>query len=72
MISPIGNPQNIYLFTFYDIGLLEFLKIMFIPTLVALVLIIVTCLFIKKDKIEYVDEYDHKVNINIINLSKLL
>jgi len=63
MISPIGNPQNIYLFTFYDIGLLNFFKIMLIPTLVALVLIIVTCLFIKKEKVEYSDEYNHKLNI---------
>lgn len=63
MISPIGNPQNIYLFTFYDIGLLEFFKIMAIPTLVALVLIIVTCLFIKREKVEYSDDYDHKINI---------
>jgi len=62
MISPIGNPQNIYLFTFYDIGLLEFFKIMAIPTLVALILIIVTCLFIKKEKVEYHDDYDHKIN----------
>ncbi|MBQ3502092.1 MAG: anion permease, partial [Clostridia bacterium] len=27
MLSPIGNPQNIYLFSFYKIGLLEFFKI---------------------------------------------
>lgn len=63
MISPIGNPQNIYLFSFYDIGLLEFFKIMAIPTLAALVLIIITCLFIKPDKVEYNDEYEHKLNI---------
>ena len=63
MFSPIGNPQNIYLFSYYDIGLLEFFKIMLIPTLVALVLIIATCLFIKKDKVEYSDNYDHKINL---------
>lgn len=63
MFSPIGNPQNIYLFSFYDIGLLEFFKIMLIPTLVALLLIVATCMFIKKEKVEYHDDYDHKLNI---------
>lgn len=63
MLSPIGNPQNIYLFTYYNIGLLEFFKIMAIPTLCALILIIVCCLFIKKEPIEFKDEYDHKINV---------
>lgn len=63
MISPIGNPQNIYLFSFYDINLLEFFKIMAIPTLVALIMIIATCLFIKKEKIEYIDDYDHNLKL---------
>lgn len=63
MISPIGNPQNIYLFSFYDIGLFEFFKIMAIPTLVALVMIIVTCMFVKKEPVQYSDEYDHHLNI---------
>jgi len=63
MLSPIGNPQNIYLFSFYKIGLLEFFKIMAIPTLCALILIVVTCLFIKKTPIEFHDDYNHKLNI---------
>jgi len=63
MLSPIGNPQNIYLFTHYNIGLLEFFKIMAIPTLCALLLIIGVCLFVKKDQVEYKDDYDHKVNL---------
>jgi len=63
MISPIGNPQNIYLFTHYNIGLLEFFKIMAIPTLCALILIVICCLFLKKEPVTYNDEYDHKINI---------
>ena len=62
MISPIGNPQNIYLFSFYNIDLFEFLKIMAIPTLCALVLIVAVCLFVKKDPIEYQDDYNHNLN----------
>lgn len=63
MISPIGNPQNIYLFSYYKIGLLEFFKVMAIPTVVALILIVLICLFVKKESIEFKDEYDHKLNI---------
>ena len=62
MFSPIGNPQNIYLFTYYNIGLLEFFKIMAIPTLCALILIIICCFFVKKEPIAFSDEYNHKVN----------
>lgn len=63
MLSPIGNPQNIYLFSFYKIGLLEFFKIMAIPTLCALVLIIVTCMFVKKSEVQFQDNYNHTINI---------
>jgi len=63
MFSPIGNPQNIYLFSYYNIGLLEFFKIMLIPTLCALLLILVTCYFVKKESISYIEEYNHKLNI---------
>lgn len=63
MLSPIGNPQNIYLFSFYKIGLLEFFKIMAIPTLCALILIVVTCMFVKKSPVEFKDDYNHNLNI---------
>ncbi|MBE7082258.1 MAG: citrate transporter [Clostridiales bacterium] len=63
MISPIGNPQNIYLFSYYNIGLLEFLKIMLIPTLCAAILIVICCFFVKKTPVEYVDNYNHSINV---------
>ena len=63
MFSPIGNPQNIYLFTYYGIGLLEFFKIMLIPTIAALVLIAVCCLFVKKEPLVFDDNYNYSVNI---------
>ena len=63
MIAPIGNPQNLYIFSFYKIGLLEFLKIMAIPTAIALVLIIVVCMFIKKEPLVYDDNVSNKLNV---------
>ncbi len=52
MLTPFGNPQNIYLYNFYNIGAAEFLKIMSVPCAVALLLIVAVCLFVKKDKIQ--------------------
>ncbi len=62
MLVPIGNPQNLYIFSFYEMSLLEFLKIMILPTLIAFVLILIVCMFIKKDKLEFQDDYDKKIN----------
>jgi len=47
MVTPFGNPQNLYLYSFYQIPTLEFVQIMLPPFLAATVLIIVCCLFVK-------------------------
>ncbi len=52
MLTPFGNPQNLYLFSFYNIPTGEFFAIMALPFIVALVLIVVTCLFVKDEKLE--------------------
>lgn len=58
MLTPFGNPQNIYLYNFYKMGAAEFLKIMSVPCVVALLLIVAVCLFIKKDKIQLYAEQE--------------
>ncbi|MBE5757618.1 MAG: citrate transporter [Clostridiales bacterium] len=63
MITPIGNPQNLYIFSYYDMGIGEFFKIMAIPTLIALVLIIAVCMFVKKEPLEFKDEEEIKLNV---------
>lgn len=63
MIAPIGNPQNLYIFSFYKISLLEFLKIMALPTLFALILIVAVCMFIKKEPLEFKNEESNAFNI---------
>ena len=62
MLVPIGNPQNLYIYSFYEISFLEFLKIMALPTLFAFVLIIAVCMFVKKDPIQFKDDYNNKIN----------
>lgn len=51
MLTPFGNPQNLYIYSYFSIQLAEFLKTMFIPFLVALLLIITSCFFVKKEPI---------------------
>ncbi len=63
MITPIGNPQNLYIFSYYNLGILEFFKIMALPTLFALILIIAVCMFVKKEPLEYKDDEISKFSI---------
>ncbi len=51
MLTPFGNPQNLYIYSFFNIQFLEFIKIMVVPFAVALLLIICSCFFVKKEPI---------------------
>lgn len=51
MLTPFGNPQNLYIYTKYNIDNLYFMKIMIIPFLVAIILLYLSSLFIKNDKL---------------------
>jgi len=52
MLTPFGNPQNLYLYSKYSITNGEFVRIMLPPFLVAISIITVCCLFIKKEPVE--------------------
>ena len=51
MLTPFGNPQNLYIYTKYNIGNLEFMKIMSVPFVVAIILLYLTAFFIGSDKL---------------------
>ena len=52
MLTPFGNPQNLYLYSFFSIPTGEFMGIMALPFAAAMVLIIGCCFFVRRDKIE--------------------
>ena len=53
MLTPFGNPQNLYLYTKFEIPDLEFISIMFPPFIVAISLITVLCLiFVKAEPLD--------------------
>ena len=57
MLTPFGNPQNLYLYTKFAIPNLEFMGIMAPPFLLAVALITVCCLiFVKPEPLELTDE----------------
>ncbi len=66
MIVPIGNPQNLYIYSYYHLSFWEFIKIMALPTLFALVLIVVVCMFVKKEPLEFKDDYSEKVDKRVL------
>ena len=47
MITPFGNPQNLYLYSYYQIDNLEFVQIMLPSFIAATLLIVLTCMFVK-------------------------
>ena len=56
MLTPFGNPQNLYLYSCFDIPTLEFMDIMLIPFLLAITLITLCCIiFVKNEAIECED-----------------
>lgn len=52
MLTPFGNPQNLYLYTKFAIPNLEFMRIMLPPFLVSVFLITVCCMFVKSEPLK--------------------
>ena len=59
MLTPFGNPQNLYLYSKFHIPDLEFVSIMAIPFAVSVLLITLCCLFVKSEPLEIADEPIH-------------
>ncbi len=52
MLTPIGNPQNLYLFSKFNMTMGDFVSTILPYALLSLVLIVISCLFTGKDKLE--------------------
>ncbi len=61
MLTPIGNPQNLYLFSNFNVNIIEFFKITFPITVVSLALIIAFVLAIKSQKLKIVFDVESKI-----------
>ena len=57
MLTPFGNPQNLYLYTKFNIPTGEFMSIMALPFVVSIALITLCCfIFVKNEPLEIKDE----------------
>ena len=50
MLTPFGNPQNLYLYSFFNIENNEFFSIMFIPFVLSIALITLCCMFVRSEE----------------------
>ena len=60
MLTPYGNPQNLYLYSYYNISISEFFQILLPQGITVLILLVICCAFIKKEPIKI------KKNSNLI------
>ena len=57
MLTPFGNPQNLFLYTKFEIPTGEFVSIMFLPFIISIAMITLCCIiFVKPEKLEFKDE----------------
>lgn len=61
MLTPIGNPQNLYLFSTYNMSISSFLKTLFPYALLSLISLVILSLFSGKEKITVEPDSSEKI-----------
>lgn len=61
MLTPFGNPQNLYLYSYFKIPTLEFCGIMLGPFLLAVFLLSICCLFVRPIKLKVSEKFPEKL-----------
>ena len=61
MLTPFGNPQNLYIYTKFNIPTLEFMGIMVLPFILSIVLFTIGCLFIPKESLTLENNEEEKI-----------
>jgi len=62
MLTPFGNPQNLYLYSTFNIPTGEFTRIMLPPFLLAVAMLTACCFFLKPEKLVITEEFPEKLN----------
>lgn len=63
MLTPFGNPQNLYLYNYFNIPTGKFFATMAPPFAVSLALIFACCMFVKPVPLTVAEEQEDKLNI---------
>ena len=62
MLTPFGNPQNLYLYSYFNIPTGEFCSIMLPPFLLAITLLALCCLPVRADRLTITDSFNEPLN----------
>lgn len=62
MLTPFGNPQNLYLYSHFLIPTGEFMRIMFPPFVLAISMLTLACFLVKPEKLTLRDDTGRKLN----------
>ncbi len=62
MLTPFGNPQNLYLYSYFEIPTGEFVSILFPPFLLAVLMLTVFCLLLPAEKLELRESFLEKLD----------
>lgn len=63
MLTPFGNPQNLYIYSYFNIPTGEFMGIMLAPFLIAVAMLTLCCLFLKSTPLSITEDFPEKLNI---------
>lgn len=58
MLTPFGNPQNLYMYNYFQIPNSEFVQIMLLPFLISVALITLCCMFVKNEPLVISRRYE--------------
>lgn len=73
MLTPIGNPQNLYLFSAFEMSTGDFFKAIYPYALLSLILVAVSAFFIRNEKLEFnPDTETSKTNIKLCGIYVVL
>ena len=61
MLTPFGNPQNLYIYTKFNIPTMEFMGIMLLPFVLSIALFTIACLFIPKESLVLENNDEEKI-----------
>ena len=62
MLTPFGNPQNLYIYTKFNIPTVEFMGIMLLPFVLSIILFTLSCFFIPKESLTLENKDDEKID----------
>ena len=72
MITPYGNPQNLYLYSYYHIDTVDFLSILLVQSVAIALLLYICCSFLSNEKLKIKDTSPKFIDIKLLYIYVIL